>query len=402
MADLITLDDITKAQATIKHLIKRTPVVECPTLETLTGNKIYLKLENLQKTGSFKVRGAMNKIANLTDDEKNSGVIASSAGNHAQGVALGASLQGIKATIVMPETAPLAKVSATQGYGADVVLAGSVYDDAYNKACEIQKETGATFLHPFDDEYVIAGQGTIGLEILEDLPDIDVIIAPIGGGGILAGIAMAVKAIKPEVMVIGVQTKNVPSMREAIKRDQICEVTAIPTIADGIAVKKAGSKTFELIRKYVDEIVTVSEDDIAKSILFLLEKSKVSAEGAGATPVAAILADRINLIGKKICAVISGGNIDINLLERILNRALILEGRRAEFNVRIPDKVGEMEKLIKLISTHKANILQLSQTMMRECLGINTQEVSFVLECLDKNHRDEIKKVLTNAGYEVH
>jgi threonine dehydratase len=402
MADLITLEDITKAQATIKNLIKRTPVVECPTLETLTGNKIYFKLENLQKTGSFKVRGAMNKIANLTEDEKNSGVIASSAGNHAQGVALGASLQGIKATIVMPETAPLAKISATQGYGADVVLAGSVYDDAYNKACEIQKETGATFLHPFDDEYVIAGQGTIGLEILEDLPDIDVVIAPIGGGGILAGIAMAVKSIKPEVMVIGVQTKNVPSMREAIKKDQICEVNAIPTIADGIAVKKAGSKTFELIRKYVDEIVTVSEDDIAKSILFLLEKSKVSAEGAGATPVAAILADRINLIGKKICAVISGGNIDINLLERVLNRALILEGRRAEFNVRIPDKVGEMEKLIKLISTHKANILQLSQTMMKECLGINTQEVNFVLECLDKNHRDEIKKVLTNAGYEVH
>ena len=398
----VTLETIKKAKTTIEDSIKRTPLIECPTLEKMTGGKVLFKLENLQKTGSFKLRGALNRIANLTEEEKARGVIASSAGNHAQGIALGATAQGIKSTIVMPETAPIAKIAATRGYGAEVVLCGTVYDDAFAKACEIQKATGAVFLHPFDDEYVIAGQGTIGLEILEDAADIDAVLVPIGGGGILAGIATAVKSINPKIKVIGVESANAASMTEALKRGECCEVCAQPTIADGIAVKKVGCKTLELVRKYVDEVITVSEDEIARAILFLMEKSKVVAEGAGATPLAAILAEKVKCVGKKVCAVVSGGNIDVNLIERVLNRALINEGRRFEFKVKVHDRFGETEKLLKLITKNRANILFITQSMYNIDLGINMQEITLVIECSDIEHRNNVIVKIKEAGYEIY
>lgn len=399
---VLTLEDIKKANETIKGSLKRTPVVECPTLKEITGNNIFFKLENLQRTGSFKLRGALNKIANLTEKEKKRGVIASSAGNHAQGVALGALEQGIKATIVMPATAPISKIAATRGYGATVVLEGEVYDDAYRKACEIQKETGATFLHPFDDKYVMAGQGTIGLEILEDIPDVDVVLVPIGGGGIIAGISKAIKSLKPDVKIIGVEAENAASMQEALKLGSASEIKTSPTIADGIAVRKVGEKTFEVVKECVDEIVTVSDDDVSRAILFLMEKSKIVAEGAGATAVAAVLSGKVKGKNKKVCAVISGGNIDINLVERVLNKALLLEGRRYAFSVEIKDKVGELDKIVSTICKMNANILSLNQTMYSRNLGVTSQKAKFVLECYDEKHQNEIKEKLESMGYIIY
>ena len=284
----VTLDMIKEARETIKDVIKETPLLESVKMSEKTGANIFLKCENLQKTGSFKIRGACNKIANLTDEEKAKGVIASSAGNHAQGVALGAKMNGIKATIVMPSTAPLAKVTATKGYGAEVVLAGLVYDDAYAKAIEIQKETGATFLHPFNDEYVIAGQGTISLEILEQLENVDTIVCPIGGGGIISGVATAAKALKPSIKIVGVQTSNIPSMKESLEKGEVTSAFKDVTIADGIAVKTPGDLTFSIIKDLIDEIIVVDEDEIAQAMLFLLENQKVTSEGSGAVSTAAI------------------------------------------------------------------------------------------------------------------
>ena len=394
----VTFDMIKEAAETIKGSVKRTQIIECPTMEKLTGNKVFFKLENLQKTGSFKVRGALNKIMHLTDEEKARGVIASSAGNHAQGVALGATNLGIKSTIVMPGTAPLSKVMATRGYGAEVVQVGTVYDDAYKKACEIQAETGATFLHPFDDPYVIAGQGTIGMEIIEDLEDVDMVIVPIGGGGIASGIAKAVKSLKPSVKMVGVEAENAASMLEAVKQGCPCTIKTTPTIADGIAVARAGQLTCEMIRDYVDEIVTVSEDDIARAILFLMEKGKVVAEGAGATPVAALLAGKIKEQGQNICCVISGGNSDINMIERIINKALILEGRKAEFNVVVPDRAGELFKVLQVLADKKANILRINQSMYKTGIKINNQVAKIVIECANAEHRNEIAVAIREAG----
>lgn len=401
MSKKVDLAMIKEAAETLRGSIRRTPVVDCPLLTDVLGGDVFLKLENLQMTGSFKIRGAINKIASLTEEEKANGVIAASAGNHAQGVALGAKAQGIKATIAMPATAPMAKVSATKGYGAEVVLSGAVYDDAYAKAVEIQKETGATFLHPFDDAYVIAGQGTIGLEILEDLADIDIIVTPIGGGGIAAGIATAAKALKPSIKIIGVQTSNVPSMPAALKAGESVVVNAIPTIADGIAVRKAGTLTFELVKEFVDEVITVSEDEIANAILYMMEKNRVVAEGAGATAFAAVLAGKIDIKGKKVCAVVSGGNVDVNLVDRIINRALIVAGRRFEFNTIVPDKAGEMQKVMDIVSCAKANILSICSNRYNASLGINSQELSLVIECIDMEHKVELTKKLADAGYKA-
>ncbi|MDP0494375.1 MAG: threonine ammonia-lyase [Fusobacterium sp. JB021] len=401
MEKAVTIEMIKEAAETIKSSIKRTQVIECPTLFEETGNRVFFKLENLQKTGSFKVRGAMNKIMNLTDEEKSHGVIASSAGNHAQGVALGATALGIKSTIVMPGTAPLSKVIATKGYGAEVVQVGTVYDDAYKKACELQKETGATFLHPFDDPYVIAGQGTIGLEILEDIKDVDIVLVPIGGGGICSGIAKAIKSLKPSTKLIGVEPANAASMMEAVREGHPCTIKTTPTIADGIAVARAGELTCKMISEYVDEIVTVTEDEIAKGILFLLEKSKILAEGAGASTVAAVLSGKIKDQNKKVCCVISGGNADINAVERIINKALILEGRKAEINVELQDKSGELEKLLKILAENKANILRINQSMYRADAKMNSQVATIAIECKDATHRDKIINNIEEAGYHL-
>ncbi|MGO2118161.1 MAG: threonine ammonia-lyase [Fusobacterium sp.] len=401
MEEVVTIEMIKEAAKTIKSSIKRTQTLECPSLFEKTGNKVFLKLENLQKTGSFKIRGAMNKIMNLTDEEKSHGVIASSAGNHAQGVALGATALGIKSTIVMPGTAPFSKVIATKAYGAEVVQVGTVYDDAYKKACEIQKETGATFIHPFDDPYVIAGQGTIGLEILEDINDVDIVLVPIGGGGICSGIAKAIKTLKPSTKIIGVEPANAASMMEAVKEGCPCTIKTSPTIADGIAVARAGDLTCRMISKYVDEIVTVTEGEIAGGILYLLEKGKILAEGAGASTVAAVLSGKIKEKNKKVCCIISGGNADINAIERIINTALIHEGRKVEINVELLDKVGELEKLLMILSENKANILRINQSMYREDAKMNSQVATIAIECKDATHRDNIIAKLKSAGYNL-
>ena len=398
----VTLQDIKDAKETINDIVKETDILESVKLSNMTGANVFYKCENLQKTGSFKVRGACNKIANLTDEEKANGVIASSAGNHAQGVALGAKMTGIKATIVMPATAPLAKVTATKGYGAEVVLNGLVYDDAYAKAVELQKETGATFLHPFDDKYVIAGQGTIGLEILEQLDGkVDTILCPIGGGGIIAGIAVAAKGINPNIKIVGVQTANIPSMHESMKNGKVTTAFKSTTIADGIAVKTPGNLTFDIIKDLVDEIVVVEEDEIAQGMLFLMENQKVVAEGSGAVTTAALLSGKyVPQKGENVVCVISGGNVDVNTLYRVIGTALTKEARRYAFNTVIQDKPGGLAELTKIISEHNANILNvnLSKSSMG---GLGTLTTEMELETFNKNHIDEIKAAITKAGFEI-
>ena len=399
----VTLQDIINAKETIKDIVKKTDILESVKLSTVTGANVFLKCENLQKTGSFKVRGACNKIANLTDEEKANGVIASSAGNHAQGVALGAKMTGINATIVMPATAPLAKVTATKGYGAEVVLNGLVYDDAYTKAVEIQKETGATFLHPFNDKHVIAGQGTIGLEILEQLDGkVDTILCPIGGGGIIAGIAVAAKGINPNIKVIGVQTSNIPSMYESMKKGEVTTAFKNTTIADGIAVKTPGELTFEIIKELVDEVIVVDEEEISQAILFLMENQKVVAEGAGAVSTAALLSGKYTpKNGENIVCVISGGNVDVNTLYRVIGTGLTKEARRYAFNTVIQDRPGGLSELTKIISEHDANILSanLLRTSMGGALGSLTAEM--VLETFNQDHIDRLKADILKAGFEI-
>ncbi len=399
----VTLQDIKNAKETIKDIVKQTDILESAKLSSMTGANVFYKCENLQKTGSFKLRGACNKIANLSDEEKSNGVIASSAGNHAQGVALGAKMTGIKATIVMPATAPLAKVTATKGYGAEVVLNGLVYDDAYAKAVELQKETGATFLHPFDDKYVIAGQGTIGLEILEQLDgNVDTILCPIGGGGIISGIAVAAKGINPNIKIVGVQTANIPSMHESMKNGEVTTAFKGTTIADGIAVKTPGNLTFDIIKELVDEVIVVEEDEIAQGMLFLMENQKVVAEGSGAVSTAALLSGKyVPQKGENVVCIISGGNVDVNTVYRVIGTALTKEGRRYAFRTAIQDKPGGLAELTKIISEHNANILNvnLSKSSIGGALGSLTTEM--VLETFDQDHINRLKACITEAGFEI-
>ncbi|WP_290459809.1 threonine ammonia-lyase [Romboutsia ilealis] len=399
----VTLQDIKDAKETIKDIVKKTDILESAKLSAMTGANVFYKCENLQKTGSFKIRGACNKIANLTDEEKVNGVIASSAGNHAQGVALGAKMTGIKATIVMPATAPLAKVTATKGYGAEVVLNGLVYDDAYTKAVELQKETGATFLHPFNDKYVISGQGTIGLEILEQLDGkVDTILCPIGGGGIIAGIAVAAKGINPNIKIVGVQTANIPSMHESMKNGEVTTAFKSTTIADGIAVKTPGDLTFEIINELVDEVIVVEEDEIAQGMLFLMENQKVVAEGAGAVSTAALLSRKyVPQKGENVVCVISGGNVDVNTLYRVIGTALTKEARRYAFNTVIQDKPGGLAELTKIIGEHDANILNanLTRSSMGGATGTLTAEM--VLETLNQDHIDRLKADILKAEFDI-
>lgn len=399
----VTLQDIKNAKETIKDIVKQTDILESVKLSSMTGANVFYKCENLQKTGSFKLRGACNKIANLSDKEKANGVIASSAGNHAQGVALGAKMTGIKATIVMPATAPLAKVTATKGYGAEVVLNGLVYDDAYAKAVELQKETGATFLHPFDDKYVIAGQGTIGLEILEQLNgNVDTILCPIGGGGIIAGIAVAAKGINPNIKIVGVQTANIPSMHESMKNGEVTTAFKSTTIADGIAVKTPGNLTFDIIKELVDEVIVVEEDEIAQGMLFLMENQKVVAEGSGAVSTAALLSGKyVPQKDENVVCIISGGNVDVNTVYRVIGTALTKEGRRYAFRTAIQDRPGGLAELTKIISEHNANILNvnLAKSSIGGALGSLTTEM--VLETFNKEHIDTLKEAITKGGFEI-
>ena len=396
----VTLEDVKKAQDTIKDIVKKTDILESTKLSSMTGANVYYKCENLQKTGSFKVRGACNKIANLTDEEKANGVIASSAGNHAQGVALGAKMNGIEATIVMPQTAPLAKVTATKSYGANVVLEGLVYDDAYAKALEIQKETGATFLHPFNDEYVIAGQGTIALEIFEQMNSkVDTILCPIGGGGIIAGVAVAAKALNPNVKIIGVQTANIPSMYESMKAGKVTTAFKDTSVADGISVKTVGELTFSIVKDLVDDVILVEEGEIAEGLLFLMENQKVVAEGSGAVTTAAILSGKyIPKKNENVVCIISGGNIDINTLNRIIAIGLAKSGRRFSFSTNIKDKPGGLGELTRIIGGEDANIITANLSATDE---IGVLNANMTLETFDHNHIERIKKEVSEAGFTI-
>ena len=396
----ITIEDIKRAQETIKDIVKKTDILESAKLSALTNANIYYKCENLQKTGSFKVRGACNKIANLTEEEKANGVIASSAGNHAQGVALGAKMNNIEATIVMPATAPLAKVTATKSYGANVVLEGLVYDDAYAKAVEIQKETGATFLHPFNDKYVIAGQGTIGLEIFEQMNNkVDTILCPIGGGGLISGIAVAAKAINPNVKIIGVQTANIPSMHESMKAGKVTSAFKATSVADGISVKTVGELTFSIAKDLVDEVVLVEEDEIAEGLLFLMENQKVVAEGSGAVTTAAILSEKYKpKANENVVCVISGGNIDVNTLNKIVALGLVKGGRRFSFITEIKDKPGGLAELTRVLSSLDANIITANLTSTN---AIGVLNAYMTLETFDHEHIEKIKAAVKEAGFDI-
>ena len=400
MMTKVTLEDVKKAQDTIKDIVKKTDILESTKLSSMTGANVYYKCENLQKTGSFKVRGACNKIANLTDEEKANGVIASSAGNHAQGVALGAKMNGIEATIVMPQTAPLAKVTATKSYGANVVLEGLVYDDAYAKALEIQKETGATFLHPFNDEYVIAGQGTIALEIFEQMNNkVDTILCPIGGGGIIAGVAVAAKSLNPNVKIIGVQTANIPSMYESMKAGKVTTAFKATSVADGISVKTVGELTFNIVKDLVDDVILVEEGEIAEGLLFLMENQKVVAEGSGAVTTAAILSGKyIPKKNENVVCIISGGNIDINTLNRIIAIGLAKSGRRFSFSTNIKDKPGGLGELTRIIGGEDANIITANLSATDE---IGVLNANMTLETFDHNHIERIKKEVSEAGFTI-
>lgn len=399
----LSLEMIQNARETIKDIISITPLIESPKMSEKTNSNVYLKCENLQKTGSFKVRGACYKINSLTEEEKAKGVIASSAGNHAQGVALGAKMNGINATIVMPATAPLAKVSATKGYGAEVVLNGLVYDDAYSKAVEIQKETGATFLHPFDDEYVMAGQGTIALEIFEQLNNkVDTILCPIGGGGIISGVATAAKALNPNVKIIGVQTENIPSMYESIKNGKVTSAFKNVSQADGISVKVPGNTTFEVVKDLVDEIILVSEDEIAQAMLFLLEYQKVTAEGAGAVSTAALWSGKYKPAqGENVVCIISGGNVDTGSLYKIIDTGLTKCGRRYTFKTHINNRPGGFSEVTTLLSNLNANILSAQLSKMQSKHGIGKQLIEINIETFGHDHIKQIQDELTNAGFEI-
>ena len=396
---MLTLDKIYHAAFTLKGVARTTDLLSSSSIKSNTH--IYLKTENLQVTGSFKVRGAYYKISQLSEDQKKAGVIACSAGNHAQGVALSATKNGIKSIVCMPDGAPISKVEATKGYGAEVVLVPGVYDDAYNKALELQNEKGYTFVHPFDDEDVIAGQGTIGLEILNQLENIDAVVVPIGGGGLISGVAFAIKNLKPNIKVYGVQAANAPSMYESVKQKKQITLEAVSTFADGIAVKHPGDTTFELVNKYVDDIVTVSEDEIAMAILTLMERQKLVSEGAGATAVAAVLSDKIKAEGKNVVCIVSGGNIDVNILSRVLTRGLKASGRNVNMQIALEDKPGQLVLVSSIISKCGGNIINVRYERSDLNMPISSCYLTIGMETKNFEQINFIKDKLTEAGLKI-
>ncbi|MBP2645539.1 MAG: tdcB 1 [Firmicutes bacterium] len=396
----VTLGDIEQAEAALKGVIHNTFLERSSTFSDLSGCQVYLKLENMQKTGSFKIRGAYNKIRLLTQEQKQKGVIAASAGNHAQGVAFAAQQAGIKATVVMPEVAPLAKVIATRGYGAEVVLHGLGYDDAYGKALEIQRTTGQIFVHAFDDEAVIAGQGTVGLEIIKELEDVECLVVPVGGGGLIAGIAVAVKTLAPHIKVYGVQARGAAAVYQSIQEHSVHPISEAFTMADGIAVKVPGSKPFKIIDRYVDDIFLVDDDAIATAILMLLERSKFMVEGAGAVSLAAVLNGKVPAKGR-VVTVISGGNIDVNVISRLIERGLVDSGRRVKISTTIFDRPGELQKLLTLIAKARGNLNTVYHDRVEHHVPIGQTVVELSLETRDSMHTEEILSILRSHGYIV-
>lgn len=396
---MLTLDRVFNASAALRGIIRETACVRAASIAPEC--ELYLKPENLQNTGSFKLRGSGYKIANLTAEEKARGVIACSAGNHAQGVALAASKYGIKSLICLPDSAPISKVEATKGYGADVCLVNGVYDDAYRKALELRDEFGYTFVHPFDDEDVIAGQGTIALEVLHDLDNIDAVIVPIGGGGLISGIATVVKALSPSTKVYGVQAAGAPSMFESVRAGHISCLDHVSTIADGIAVKQPGENTFELVNKYVDDIALVTEDEISSAILTLIEKQKMIAEGAGAVSVAAAMFDKLPIAGKRVVSVVSGGNVDVTSLNRIISRGLIKSGRNSTLLIELVDKPGQLQAVSRIIAECGGNVVSVHHEHTGETESINGCYLRISMETRDFDHIEEIHSALLREGFKI-
>lgn len=396
---MLTLDRIYHAAYTLKDAVRKTDLILAPALSG--ENQVYLKTENLQMTGSFKVRGAYYKVSKLSEEERSKGIIACSAGNHAQGVALAAQKFGIPAIICMPDGAPISKVEATRSYGAEICLVSDTYDDAYAKAVELQKEEGYTFIHPFDDLDVIAGQGTIGLEILDQLDDVDAIVVPIGGGGLISGVAAAVKQLRPQCKIYGVQAAGAPSMYESFRAHEKVSTETVNTFADGIAVKVPGDNTFALIDKYVDEVITVTEDEIAAAILTLMEKQKVVAEGAGAVSVAAVMFDKIPLKDKKVVCIVSGGNIDVNILNRVITRGLIMSGRRTTLTIALTDKPGQLVGVSSIISRCGGNVVAVHHDNSDPNMAINSCFLTIVMETRDFAQAQLIEEELAKAGFEI-
>ena len=395
---MLTLDKVFNAQTVLKNIIRETNVVRAYGIAPQC--ELYLKPENLQITGSFKVRGSAYKIAMLSEEEKEKGVIACSAGNHAQGVALAATKNGIKSLICLPDTAPISKVEATKGFGADVCLVEGCYDDAYQKALELKEKEGYTFVHPFDDENVIAGQGTIALEIMSDLDDIDAIVVPVGGGGLLSGIAYTVKQIRPSVKVYGVQVKGAPSMYNSLKADKIQRLKSVQTIADGIAVKEPGENTFAIAKEYVDDVVLVSDDEVASAILALMEKQKMIAEGAGAAAVAAVMFDKLPVKGKRVVCVVSGGNIDVTSLSRVIDRGLLTSGRSSSLLIELIDKPGQLKEISRIIADCGGNVTGVHYEK-GNTKSVNGCFLRIDMETRDFDHVNLITQTLKSEGFKI-
>ena len=391
------LDKIKMARENIRDIVEKTPLMHSNVFSKECGNDVYMKSENLQITGAYKLRGALNKITTLTDEQKAKGVVCSSAGNHAQGVAYASSLFGIESKIVMPKTTPLIKVKSTKDFGGNVVLHGNVYDDAYNEARRIEKEDGSVFIHPFNDLDVIYGQGTIALEIFEDLKDVDIIVCPIGGGGLISGISLAAKELNPNVKIIGVQAEGADAMYQSFKAKELKTLDTVNTIADGIAVKIPGDKTFEIIKEYVDEIITVSDAEIADSFIVLTEKHKLLAEASGAASLAAL--KKLTVKGKKVVSVISGGNIDMVTISSLINSGLVSRGRLFCFSVELPDNPGQLLAISQLLKKANANVIQLEHNQFKAIDRLKNVVLEVTVETNGFQHIDTIKSLLTDGGY---
>jgi threonine dehydratase len=396
---MLTLDNVYRANYALKDVVRKTDIIYAPKLNPEA--EIYLKTENLQVTGSFKVRGSYYKMSRLSPEEKAKGVIACSAGNHAQGVALSAQKNGIKAVICLPDGAPISKVEATKSYGAEVCLVEGVYDDAYKKALELRDEKGYTFIHPFNDEDVIAGQGTIALEIAEQLPELDAIIVPIGGGGLIAGVAYTIKTLNPNVKVYGVQASGAPSMKRSVESCRIESLESVSTIADGIAVKMPGDITYELCQKYVDEIVTVTDDEISAAILALMEQHKLVTEGAGAVAVAAAMFNKLDIKGKKVVCLLSGGNIDVTILSRVIKRGLMMTGRTCQLMIELVDKPGQLKNVSRIIADLGGNVISVHHERANEGSDVNGCYLRIMLETRNYEHIATIKQALTDFGFKL-
>lgn len=395
----VEISEIFKAREVLKNVAVDTPVMGPTKLSK--DCDLYLKAECLQATGSFKLRGAYYKISQLSEDEKEKGVIACSAGNHAQGVALGAAHNGIKSLICLPAGAPLSKVEATKQLGAEVCMVPGVYDDAYQKALELRDKYGYTFVHPFDDPLVIAGQGTIGIEIIEQLPEVEAVVIPVGGGGLIAGVSLAIKTLRPDVKIYGVQAQGAASMKNSIDNGKIVRLEKVSTIADGIAVKEPGPVTFDMCRKYVDEIVTVNDNEIAAAILAMMEKQKIVTEGAGAAAVAAVMFNKLPVEGKKVVCLVSGGNIDVNILNRVINHGLVKTGRLVAITLDLPDRPGALADVSKVIASLGGNVISVVHERVSSFTNINSWLLHIEMETRNQAHIDEIKEGLKNTGYTI-